>query len=166
MTTYDRRGFALAYAGAQHIENLGTDGERMGYIDALQVYRTALLKGLEQLFGLTLGLNSVPDGMSALFMVFSSTVRSYAAITRPLAGLMEGGLIHVQLEKAGIDESIAADMDRIARCNDESRAAHLDLLDTLMGAFLGDNADRVVTEEELRAIGVETTPPNPNNYEW
>jgi hypothetical protein len=130
VNTYDRRGFALAYADAQNVGNVGAR-------------RT-----------------------SPLSMVFASTMRSYAAITGPMAGSLEAVLVHVRMEQAGIHESFLTDMGRIDRCNNESLTAHLDILNTLIGVLLGDNADRVVPEEELRAIGVQTTPPSPYDYEW
>lgn len=166
MTTYDRRGFALAYAEAQATRITGTDAERVGYAAALHDYRTGLLAGLEQLFGLRLTFESVPDGMSPVFMAFQSTVRSYLAITGPMDGYLEAGLIHGRLEQAGVHERFLSDLRRIGKSNIESRTAHLDILDTLLNVLLGAKGERVVFDEELHAIGVGTIPPNPDDYEW
>jgi hypothetical protein len=35
---------------------------------------------------------------------------------------------------------------------------------TLLGAILGKDADRIVTDDDLREIGVDPTPPDPNDY--
>lgn len=166
MSTYDRRGFAAAYADAQNTHVPGADGEREGYPEALHEYRIALLSGLERLFGLRLDYESVPEGMRPVLDVLDSTVRSYLAISGPMDNYLEAGLTFIRLQQAGVLEQFVAQLHRIDECNTESRTAHLDSLETLIGVLLGDNANRVVSEDELRAIGVETVPPNPDDYEW
>ena len=166
MSTYDRRGFASAYADVQNDRIPGVDGERVGYAPALGEYRTALLKGLERLFGLRLESETVPRAMLPVFTAFRSTVRSYGAITGPMDGYLEAGLIHIRLREAGVHESFLAGVRRIDECNTASADAHLDILEALLGVLLGDSADRVVSAEELHAIGVGTTPPSPYDYEW
>ncbi|MFI6867617.1 hypothetical protein [Nocardia sp. NPDC050406] len=166
MTTYDRRAFALAYIEASSIADIGIDGERTGYPEALREHRTAVLTGLERLFGLTLRQEAMPTNLSPVFMVFRSVARSYLSITGPMDGYLEAGLIHKRLEEAGVHDDFLRGIGRIADLNAESRAAHLHLLTTLLGVLLGDHADRVVEAEELRAIGVNTVPPNPSDYEF
>ena len=166
MNTYDRRAFARAYADAQRTRVDGIDGERVGYAGALKEHRAALLAGLERLFDLRLDMDSLPSGTKALFMLFRGTVRSYVDIKGPGDGFLEAGLLHKAMENAGIDEAVGRDLDSIRALNEQSRTTHLDILTTLLGAMLGDNADRVVSEADLRAIGVNPIPPNPNDYDW
>jgi hypothetical protein len=166
VSVYDRRAFALAFAEAQRTRVGGVDAERAGYVSALLTYRAALLAGLERLFGLRLDFDAVPDGMKALLMLFRSTAKSYLAIASPGDGYLEAGLIHARLARAGVRDRVLRGLQRIDASNAESRAAHLDILEALLGVMLGANADRVVREEELRAIGVNPTPPDPGDYDF
>lgn len=163
---FGRRELALAYANAQNTRVSGVDAERAGYDSALREYRNSLLAGLERLFGLRLDFAAMSGGMSPVFMAFRSTVHSYLAITGPMDGHLEAGLLHNRLEEAGVHESFLSGIGRIAEINAESRAAHLDLLDVMLGVLLGAGAERVVSVEELHAIGVGTTPPDPSDYDW
>lgn len=166
MRTYDRRAFALAHAEAKITYVGGADGERVGYGPALTEYRTALLAGLERLFGLRVDIDSVPGLTKALVMLFNSTVHSYLAITSPGGGSLESGLLHTVMDRAGVSDQVSRDLAVIHESNTRSREAHLNILTTLLGAMLGDNADRVVHDDELRAIGVNTTAPDPHDYDF
>ncbi len=165
MKTYDRREFALAYLRA-NTQLRGFDIELVGYPEALHEYSTALLDGLERLFGITLRQDAMPAGMGPVFMIFESVARSYLAITGPMDDYLEASLIHTRLQQAGIHDAFVAGIGRITELNRKSRAVHLDTLTTLLGALLGDNADRVVGEDELHALGVSTVPPNRSDYDY
>ncbi|HET9143479.1 hypothetical protein, partial [Actinophytocola sp.] len=79
---------------------------------------------------------------------------------------LEFGLIDIRLGQAGIREPVYSRLESIRASNAESRTAHLEILDRLLEAMLGESADRVIQEEELRAIGVEPTPPDPGDYDF
>ncbi|WP_067685941.1 hypothetical protein [Nocardia jejuensis] len=164
MKTYDRRGFALAYIDANNPSDIGFDAERVGYPEALHGHRTALLAGIERLFGITLEMAAVPAGMRPVLLVFRSVARSYASIAGPMDGYLEAGLIHDRLEQVGIHDAFLSGIGWIAELNEESRVTHLDILTTLLGVLLGDNADKVISAEELQALGVNTVPPNPTDF--
>jgi hypothetical protein len=134
--TYDRRAFAVAYVEARMPAIGGVDAERDGYGPALLEHRAVLLAGLERLLGLRLEFGSVPDGMGALLMLLRSTARSCSAITAPGAGFLEASLLHQRLEQVGVHDVVLRDLDRITALNAESRAVHLDLLDTLFAVLL------------------------------
>ncbi|GAA2968869.1 hypothetical protein [Actinokineospora diospyrosa] len=162
MDTYDRKAFVLAYANANDPDI--TDPKPGGYFDAVRTHRAELLAGLERLFELELTAEAAPD--PPLFLLFRATARSYLAITGPMSGFLEAGLIHKRLEQVGAHEVVLRDMGRITEINAESKAAHLDILDTLVAHLLGDRADRVFTVDDLAAIGVSTTPPSHDDYDW
>lgn len=167
MITYDRRAFALAYVQAESTADVsGFDAERVGYLDALKAHRVAFLTGLERLFGLRVDFESVPSAVKPLAMFLRSTLRSCVALRTPTDGYLEGGLIIRAMKHAGVEDQITSDLTVIRESNERSRAAHLDILTTLLAAMLGDAADRVVTEDEVRAIGVDPTPPDPNDYDF
>jgi hypothetical protein len=162
VSSFDRYRFALAYA-----DTLDTTAghESSAYAAALREHRAALLAGLERLFGLRLAFDTVPDRLKPILMVLRSTARSYLAIQGPLSSYLEAGLIFTRLREVGAQDSVERDLDRIEECNTDSRAAHTELMATLLGVLLGDNADRVVSEDELHAIGVHTDQPDPNDYD-
>lgn len=54
--------------------------------------------------------------------------------------------------------------ERINAVTDEARAAHLDKLDALVTIMLGDRASLTFDAVDLRAIGIDDTPPNPTDY--
>jgi hypothetical protein len=121
-TRYDRRAFALAYLEAQY------DWE-------LRVRRQQVLMGLQELFDFTLDdtqLSAVHWGL------FVSTVKSYFAITHP--------------DEAGTDEATRSALAQIADLNDQSRQAHLDVLDAVLANYVDD---RVFTSADLRAAGID-----------
>ncbi|HEX4222659.1 MAG TPA: hypothetical protein VHZ97_09880 [Pseudonocardiaceae bacterium] len=162
MRHYDREAFALAYVDALSSEVPGMDGERAGYAPALFAYREALLGGLQRLFGIDFDDISGPTG--PLLMLFRATARSYLAITTPGDDFLEGGLLVDRLAEFGIAGDVLGDLESLQAGNAESRAIHLRVLTTLLGAVLGADADRVVTEKQLRDIDVDPTPPDPNDY--
>jgi hypothetical protein len=123
-TRYDRRAFALAYLNAQH------DWEA-------RVAHQQVLMGLQELFDLTLDDTQLP---AVHWGLFTSTVRSYFAITHP--------------GEAGPDEATRSALAQIADLNNQSREAHLDVLEAVLAGFVGD---KVFTSADLRAIGIDDT---------
>jgi hypothetical protein len=99
-----------------------------------------VLNGLEQLFGLRLH----PDGISTfnnrvLFMLFAATVDSFLALRTPWSRFMEAGLLLRKIEEAGSDgERVMAAGEWIDALTAESRETHLEMLDALISAMLGD----------------------------
>lgn len=163
MRTYDREAFALAYVDALSRAVPGMDAEREGYAPVLFAYREALLDGLQRLFDLDLG-GELSGPAGPLLMLFRRTAQSYASITGPGDGYLEAGLLINTLAEFGIAGEVLGDLERIQATNADSRTVHMSVLTTLLGALLGERADRVVTEAELRAIGVDPIPPDPNDY--
>jgi hypothetical protein len=142
--------------------------EKSAYNAALRAHRQRVLAGLQTLFGLTLDMasfRSTPGG--ALFMLFNSTVRSCLALRTPWSFYHETGLIDRKLDEAGdAGARVTEASDRITRLTDESRQAHLDILDQLLSVFLGERADLVFTSADLLAAGVDDTPPSSLDYPW
>jgi hypothetical protein len=162
MRSYDREAFALAYVEALSRAVAGMDGERDGYAPALFAYREALVVGLQRLFGLD--LEDLTGPLGPLLLLLRGVARSCAAIASPDGDLLEGSLLVDQLAEFGIAGDVIGDLESIGAGNDESRAIHLHVLTTLLAAALGEDADRVITEKDLRAIGVDPTPPDPADY--
>jgi hypothetical protein len=160
--SYDREALALAYVDALSREVPGMDGERAGYASALFSHRSELVSGLQRLFGLD--IDDLFSPTEPLQILFQGVARSYAAIVSPDNGLLEGELLLDQLAHHGIAGDVLGDLEKIQAGNVESRAIHLRVLTTLLAAMLGENADRVFTEKDLRAIGVDPIPPDPNDY--
>lgn len=162
MRTYDREAFALAYVSSLSKVVPGMDGEREGYAPALLAHREALAGGLQRLFGVD--LNEVSGPAAPLLVLFRRTALSYLTITSPGDGFLEASLLLDQLAEFGIAGEVVGDLERIQSINGDSRALHLGVMATLLGAILGKDADRVVTDDDLREIGVDPTPPDPNDY--
>ncbi|MCC8247953.1 hypothetical protein [Saccharothrix luteola] len=99
-------------------------------------------------------------------MLFRTTASSYVKITGPGEGFGEAGLILKQLAQAGVEQQVHDALNRITACNDQSRDAHLDVMETLMEVFLGDRAGATFTSADLAAIGVDDTAgPNSSDYD-
>ncbi|MBB5807392.1 hypothetical protein F4560_007160 [Saccharothrix ecbatanensis] len=164
MITYDRRAFAKAFLDA-HPDAKDGYYYSQPYNTALREHRQRVLDGLQNLFGVTLDFDGVPDH-KPLFMLFRSTANSYLKITAPGDGFGEAGLIYRQLAEAGVEQRVDGALGEIRACNDRSREAHLDVLETLIAAFLGDRAGTTVTSADLAAIGVDdTAAPNSSGYD-
>lgn len=162
MGTYDREALVLAYVESLNDHVAGMHSDRAGYPEAVRAHRTALISGLQRLFGIDLDATSGTDG--ALLALVRDTARSYLAITSPGGGL--GEQLIDRLAEFGIAADVLGDLDAIQAGNADSRTIHLHVLTTLITALLGDRADLVVTDDDLRAIGVDPAPPNPNHYEF
>ncbi|HEY4460494.1 MAG TPA: hypothetical protein VGN81_39715 [Pseudonocardiaceae bacterium] len=158
MGTYDREALALAYVESLSEAVVGMHSDREGYPDAVLAHRKTLINGLQRLFDIDF------DATGPLLALLRDTARSYLAITSPGGGLTEQLII--RLTEFGIAGDVLGDLEQIQATNADSRAIHLRVLTTLITALLGDKADRIVTDDDLRAIGVDPTPPNPNDYEF
>jgi hypothetical protein len=162
MGTYDREALALAYVESLNDHVAGMHSDREGYPDAVLAHRKTLINGLQRLFDIDFDTTSGPNGV--LLTLLRDTARSYLAITSPGGGLNEQ--LISRLTDFGIAGDVLGDLEQIQATNADSRAIHLRVLTTLITALLGDKADLVVTDDDLRAIGVDPAPPNPNNYEF
>ena len=138
MRTYDREALALAY-----VESLDKT-----------VAGNSLISGLQRLFDIDLDATSGPN--APLLALLRATAHSYLAITGPgdISRLDTEALI-TRLTEVGIAGDVLGDLDRIQETNEDSRAIHLHVLTTLITVLLGDKADLVVTDDDLRAVGVE-----------
>lgn len=165
MITYDRRALVEAYLDADPKSRRGFY-ESTAYNAALREHQLKVLGGLQELFGVVLDFGALPHDRAALFMLFRATAASMLAITSPGRGTGEAGLIYRQLADAGVDEQVQAGLARIIEANEQSAAAHLDVMDTLIGVLLGDRADATFTSADLAAIGVDDTAgPNSADYD-
>lgn len=165
MITYDRRAFAQAFLDAHPDAKHGYHYNEQ-FNTALREHRQRVLDGLQELFGLRLELDGVPGGQAALFMLFRTTASSYVKITRPGEGVGEAGLMYRQLAETRAQQHVLGGLERIAACNDRSRDAHLDVMETLIEVFLGERAGATVTSADLAAIGVDDTAgPNSSDYD-
>jgi hypothetical protein len=59
---------------------------------------------------------------------------------------------------------IMAASDRIEALIAESRTTHLEMLDALAAAMLGERAGLTFDPADLRAIGIDDAKPNPADY--
>lgn len=145
-TRYDRHAFAQAYVDAHPDNHAAPRGH---YDAALKVHRQQLLAGLQDLFDLTLDPEAIPEHHSSVFDVFTGTVGSYLAITAPPTGAVP-----------------EAAVKKILDLNQESRNAHLDILAALLDVMLEDRSAKVFTSADLRAIGIDDTPPSTTDYDY
>jgi hypothetical protein len=163
--TYDRRAFAQAFLDAHPDAKRGYYYNEQ-YNAALREHRQRVLDGLQELFGLRLERGGVPGGQAALFMLFRTTASSYVKITGPGEGVGEAGLLYRQLAETGAQQHVLGGLERITACNDRSRDAHLDVMETLIDVFLGERAGATFTSADLAALGVDDTAgPNSADYD-
>jgi hypothetical protein len=163
--TYDRRAFVEAYLDAHPKSQRGHYASN-AHSAALREHQLRVLGGLQELFGVVLEAGSFPQEHVGLFVLFRGTASSLLAITSPGEGAAEAGLLYRQLAAAGVDEQVQAGLGRIIECNEQSRAAHLDVMETLLAVLLGDRADATFTSADLAAVGVDDTAgPNPADYD-
>ncbi|WP_253774489.1 hypothetical protein [Goodfellowiella coeruleoviolacea] len=155
--SYDRRALVVAHLDAHPDKTHSWSGR---YEAVLREHHQRLLDGLQRLFGFSLDREGWPADAAALAMLFRGTVDSCLALRTPGSGFLEGGLIIGKLENAGQrGEHVLTALHRIHDLTEQSRQAHLDILATLVDLAFGAPAQRVVTSADLRAIGVDDTPP-------
>jgi hypothetical protein len=71
----------------------------------------------------------------------------------------------MKVEQAGQDgQRVMTASSRIETLTDESRHAHLEILDALAAVILGERAELTFSGADLRAIGVDDTAPSPADY--
>ncbi|MFC0540232.1 hypothetical protein [Kutzneria chonburiensis] len=100
-------------------------------------------------------------------MLFNKTARCYAGITTPSDGWLEAGLLVRRLEETGRQEEIYDRMGRINDLAEQSRQLHLELLDSLLSIMLHERRDDVFTADDLRAVGIDPTPPQESDFrDW
>ncbi|MFF7158013.1 hypothetical protein [Streptomyces sp. NPDC008139] len=142
------------------------EGEEPAFNNALFGYYQGLEAALEGLFGATLVLRRAAatggagagggTGDRALLMLLGSSVRSYLATGTPWSGYLEAGLLIRRLEAAGeAGERVLGASRRIEEAVKASRAAHLEMLDALVGEVLGERAGAAFDSAELRAAGFD-----------
>lgn len=125
-----------------------------------------MLGGLQELFGFRVERESVPTAQRALFVLFGSLVRSHLKIAGPGDGYGEAGLVFKQLAETRVQQHVLTGLERITACNDRSRDAHLDVVESLVEVFLGERAGARFTSADLAAIGVDDVAgPNSSDHD-
>ena len=162
---YNRRDLVRVYLGAQDRGFGGYYPESSTFNAALKAHYTVMLDGLQQLFGLHLYPRGAALNSRALLMLFSATANSFLALHTPWSGFLEGGLLIRKIEEAGEPgQRVIAASDRIDALTVESRETHLEMLDALVTAMLGDRAELTFSPADLRGIGVDDAKPSPVDY--
>ncbi|WP_326559968.1 hypothetical protein [Micromonospora sp. NBC_01796] len=163
---YTRQELVHAYLGAQGRSFGGYYPESSVFNAALKTYHTAMLEGLQELFGLRMhpkGAGSFDSRV--LLMLFYSTAESLLALRTPWSGFLEAGLLVRKVEETGEHGArVMSASQRIDTLVTESRQTHLELLDALVAAMLGDRADLTFTRADLQLIGIDDTRPSPADY--
>jgi len=128
-------------------------------------YYAGLLRALEGLFGIRLSRDGLPFDHLVLWGLFESVTASLLRITHPWDGYLEDGLLNRKLVEAGAQGvAVYQASSVIAESNKASEAAHKDMLYALFFAIFGQ-CKRVVTSEELKAVGFDDTlEPDTVNY--
>jgi hypothetical protein len=82
------------------------------------------------------------------------------------AHYLEAGLIHRNLEEAGEQGArVNRASERINAAVDDAREGHLEMLDAVVAAMLGDRADLTFAESDVRSAGIDVVAePNPTDY--
>lgn len=150
---YTRRDLAQAVLDAHPDSKRGLDLFRGGFSDAMKAHQERVRDGLLKAFGVDLEAEPV------LAFMLGKTARTNAVITSPGDGFGEAGLLVQRLEHTGVLSRIGD----IRKLNEQSREAHLDIADELIG-LMGPTVD-TVTSADLLALGVDDTPPNSSDYE-
>lgn len=84
-----------------------------------------------------------------LIWFFGSTLRSYLAVRSPTSGYLEAGALFNALDRSGLRAETDTRLARIAQADETSRQEHLELLDLLLRAILGERAEETFTEDDL-----------------
>lgn len=160
--TYDRDAFVRCrlHVLAGPTSRFGDyEPENDDFNAALSAYYQGLDAALEQRFGAALDVSRAADvGTRVLLMLFGSTARSYLGIQTPWSGYLEAGLLVRRLEETGPSgERILEASRRIEDAAAVSRAAHLEILDTIARQVLGGRSDAVFTSADLLAAGFDDT---------
>lgn len=126
--------------------------------------RLAYLAGLEELFGVDLGLpdpiSGSGDGRHRVRLMFlHKTARSYRAIQTPFDGYMEAGLLLKALEDVGILEAVTDSSARMQHPAETLREQHLELLDTVLRGLLGERADAIYELDDPAAAAIVVPEP-------
>ncbi len=163
---YGRKDLVRAYLGAQDRGFGDYRPESSSFNAALKLHYATMLDGLERLFRLRLDADRAGSFRNrALFMLFRSTTDALLALRTPWSGFLEAGLVVKTVQEAGPDgERIMAASERIDALTAESRDAQLEILDALVAIMLDDRADLTFDRADLRAVGVDDTPPDPADY--
>lgn len=149
IVTYSQAALVGAYVEAQR--------EPYPHED-FAAFRRARLAALEAAFGVHISEDGVrsPNGR-LLFVVFKSVVASYLRIRYSGDGVLEGGLLETAIDRADTPElGIRAKQSRIHSLLAQCAQEQADLLDSLFTAIWG-NSERVVTSEDLVALGFDDT---------
>ncbi|MGM7646785.1 hypothetical protein ACSVDM_17935 [Nocardia sp. JW2] len=117
--------------------------------------RRAHFEGLQRLFEVDLPLQRPAFGTRNMVhhMLFRAA-DSYHAITTPWSGILEGGLIIEQFDRAGITEEVMSVSREISRLAQNSEREHHNLIAVLLRGLYGENIDRTFTLDELRAADI------------
>jgi hypothetical protein len=158
-TRYDIRAFAQAQVDADPDSESGLHLGHESYTAACAVHYQQVLSGLQDLFGFTWDSPDLPVAHRSLHMLFKSFMRSYHRTVQPVARYAEGGLLINQLQEAGLWESFTEAADRIEQNRKQSAEAHLDIMTGLLTVVVGERSAKVFTSADLRAIGIDDTPP-------
>ncbi|MGW6447178.1 hypothetical protein [Lentzea sp. NPDC055074] len=150
---YTRRDLAQAVLDAHPDSKRGLNMFYGKFSDDMKKHQVQLRDGLLKAFGVDLGTNM------AMKMMLNATVESNAAITGPMSRFGEAGLLIKRLEGSGVLDKV----DEIYALNKMSAKAHLDIVEEVLG--LVDSSVQSVTTQDLRAVGVDDTPPDWNDYE-
>lgn len=150
---YTRRDLAQAVLDAHPDSRRGLDLFRSEFNKDMKAHQVRMRDSLLKAFGIDL------DADPALSFLIGKTVRTNAVIVAPGEGFGEAGLLVQRLEGT----AVLARMGDILDLNEQSRAAHLDIVDELLG-LIGPTVEKV-TSADLRALGVDDTPPNSSDYE-
>ncbi|GLY05292.1 hypothetical protein [Actinoplanes sp. NBRC 101535] len=146
----------LAYLGAQQRGFGGYYAESPTFNAALKAHYLSLLDGLQRLFVLRLDGGAGDRPNPVLLMLFRSTADSLLTLRTPWSNFLEAGLIHRKIDEAG-EQGLQVNRatERINAAVADAREGHLEMLDALIAAMLGDRADLVVTESDIRTAGID-----------
>ncbi|MET0235622.1 MAG: hypothetical protein ABW224_13335 [Kibdelosporangium sp.] len=162
-TRYDVRAFAKAYVDAQPDGESGFMPGHASYSAAMKVHHQQILAGLQDLFEFAPDSPERSTGQLAFLGLFRDLVASYHRIMQPVTRHAETGPLTRQLEDAGQREMYSAGMARIDQARQLSAEAHLDVMAGLLANLLDGQAAKVFTSADLRAIGIDDTPPDPDD---
>lgn len=150
---YTRRDLAQAVLDAHPDSKRGLNMFYGAFSDDMKKHQVEMRDGLLKAFGVDL------DSNMAMKLMLNATVESNAAITGPMSGFGEAGLLIRRLEGSGV----LAKVDEIYALNKMSKKVHLDIVEELLGIV--DSTIESVTTEDLIALGVNVTPPKTDDYE-
>jgi hypothetical protein len=132
-------------------------------------YYGGLLAALEDALGIVLSEpriweRGVPANAQALWTVFASAARAYAAVVSPWDAILESGAMLHRVKQWEEGDTVVRRVSQLSGLARETQVAYMELIELLFHMMYGE-VTQVVTSDDLRARGFDdATEPQLQDY--